>query len=352
MIKSDQIIDGRVSLIEALNIMDTRDRKLLLICDGGLLQGVISIGDIQRALLGKKELSLSVLEFVRPDITVAYDDDDIESIKAKMCRERIETMPIIDRQNRLIDVIEWNQLFSSEDESNREIISYPVVIMAGGKGTRLLPLTNIIPKPLIPISKKSIIEEIMTLFKNVGCEKFYISVNYKKEIIEEYFSDKKHWKIEFIHEDTPLGTAGSLYLLKNRLNSAFFVINCDTLVTVKLEDLVEYHKTNNNVITVVSVVKRMSIPYGTIETEIGGIISDIKEKPEFVYQINSGMYILEPEALDYIEDNTFTNITDLIERLIKNNKRVGAFPVPENSWVDMGNWNEYLKLVDKFAEDK
>ncbi len=352
MINFNQIINGKVTLIEALNIMDSTDRKLLIICDDNLFKGVISIGDIQRALLAKKDLSLSVLEFVRPDITVASVGDDMDFIKERMRKERIESMPIIDEDKKLVDVIEWDELFDEDNEPVHEQIKCPVVIMAGGKGTRLLPLTNIIPKPLIPISDRTVIEEIMNSFKQVGCDKFYVSVNYKKETIEDYFSDKNDFEIEFIHEEKPLGTAGSLYLLKDKLKETFFVINCDTLVDVKLEDLVEYHHTNKNMITVVSVVKKMSIPYGTLETEVGGVVNSIKEKPEYVYQINSGMYILEAEALKYLEDNTFTDITDLIKKLIDNNERVGAFPVSENSWVDMGNWNEYLKLVDKYSKSK
>ena len=352
MIKQNQIIKKETSLINALDIMDNTDHKLLIICEGDIFLGVISIGDIQRALLNKKDLSHPVLEFVRSDITVASPEDDVKEIKEKMRKERIESMPIVDKDNKLVDIIAWEDLFDGSTNDDIVKIEYPVVIMAGGKGTRLLPLTNIIPKPLIPISDKTIIEEIMESFKNVGCDHFYISVNYKRETIEEYFTDKKEWNVEFIHEDIPLGTAGALYTLKDKLSETFFVINCDTLVNLQLPDLVEYHRKSKNVVTVVSVVKKMSIPYGTLETKIGGRIVEIKEKPEYVYQINSGMYILEPEALHYIEDNTFTNITDLISKLIADNKKVGAFPVPENAWVDMGNWDEYLKLVNRYSIEK
>ena len=348
MVNSEYIIHGKTTLMEALEIMDKRDRKLLLICDQDKFLGLISIGDIQRAILAKKDLSFPALNYMRSNITIATVDDDPEQIKKRMRVERIESMPVIDHKNRLVDVIEWSELLEEAD-AGEERIDYPVVIMAGGKGTRLLPLTNIIPKPLIPISDKTIIEEIMTSFRDAGCRNFWISVNYKKEAIEGYFAGRKEWKIEFIHEEKPLGTAGSLYLLKDRLKGTFFVINCDTLVKVKLPDLVKYHHDSGNVITVVSVVKKMSIPYGTLETDVGGIVREIREKPEYVYQINSGMYILETEALGYLKDNTFTNISDLIDLLIRDGKRVGAFPVPENSWVDMGSWNEYLKVMNKYS---
>ncbi len=300
MFSMDFVIESTIPLIEALSLMDKRNKKLLIICDDGIFKGVVSIGDVQRAIIGKMDISLPVVRFVRPDITVAHVGDDIARIKNKMRRDRIEAMPVIDANYRLVDIIEWDDLFEEDEENSRDIITYPVVVMAGGMGTRLLPLTNIIPKPLIPISDKTIIEEILTLFSKVGCKKFYISVNYKKESIIDYLEKKDLWNIEYLDEEKPLGTAGSLFLLKNRINEPFFVINCDTLLDIKLSDLVEYHKVNQNLITVVSIIKKLSIPYGTIETKKNGIICDIKEKPEYVYQINSGMYILEPEALDYI----------------------------------------------------
>ena len=350
MIKQNQIINKDISLLEALDIMDNTDRKLLIICEDSIFLGVISIGDIQRAILNKYDLSQRVIDFVRSDIIVATTDDDIELIKSKMRTERIESMPIVDDRNKLVDVIEWEDLFDVE-KPLYENVGCPVVIMAGGKGTRLLPLTNIIPKPLIPISDRTVIEEIMHSFKNVGCNKFFISVNYKKEVIENYFSERGEWDIEYIYEEKPLGTIGALSCLKNRFTESFFVINCDTLVDVDIMDLMDYHKTNENIITVVSVVKKMDIPYGTLDLDFGGVVKGIKEKPKYVYQINSGMYILEPEALMYIGDNTFTNITDLMELLIKKNKKVGAYPVSEKAWVDMGNWNEYLRVVEKYSSN-
>ena len=223
--------------------------------------------------------------------------------------------------------------------------------MAGGKGTRLLPLTNVIPKPLIPISEKTIMEEIMMQFKRAGCTSYYVSVNYMMETIKEYFQKKPEWNINYVQEKKPLGTGGSLYLLKNKIHTTFFVTNCDTLINIDLHDLVEYHRQNKNMITVVSAIKTIHIPYGTLETEIDGVVKEMKEKPDFIYQINSGFYVFEPEVLGYIEDEEFLNIPDLIGRLIFSGKKVGAFPVSEASWVDMGNWDEYLRLVDKYMRN-
>ena len=352
MINNNIIISNSISLIDSLTIMDDTGRKLLIVCDGDRFQGVISIGDVQRAILKKQDLSLPVSAFVRKKITYALPTDNIEKVKSRMREEKIEAMPIVDEDGTLCDIIEWDQLFSSENLGIQEPLALPVVIMAGGKGTRLLPLTNVIPKPLIPISDRTIMEEIMLQFKKAGCDHFYVSVNYMMETIREYFNQRPEWNVEYLQESKPLGTGGSLYFLKQKVNRTFFVTNCDTLINIDLHDLVDYHRNNGNAITVVSAVKKIHIPYGTIETGIDGLIKNMKEKPDLVYQINSGFYVLEPETLSFIEDNTFLNIPDLIKRVIDDGRRVGAFPVSESSWIDMGNWDEYLKLVNRYSDNK
>lgn len=352
MINKDIVISKTISLMDAVAVMDRVNHKALVVCKEDVFIGVVSIGDVQRALLNKKDLNLPVSEFVRSKITYAFINDDLDVIKDKMYKEKIEIMPIVDEDHRLVDIIEWDQLFVDKfHRANQEPLNLPVVIMAGGKGTRLRPLTNIIPKPLIPISEKTIIEEIMEKFVTFGCTHFYISLNYKKDEIKKYFMDKK-WNIEYVYENSPLGTAGSLYYLKDKLNSTFFVINCDTLVDVNMQDLITYHKTNNNMVTVVSAVKSIHIPYGSLETGFRGMVKEIKEKPEYVYQVNCGLYVLEPAALDYIKKDQFLNITDLINKLIEKDKMIGAFPVSEGSWVDMGNWEAYLKVVNNYLQSR
>ena len=344
------IISDKISLLDALGIMDENNRKLLVVCDNNMFIGVVSIGDIQRAILKKMDLSLPVSNIIRKKVTYASVSDDIEKVKARMKEEKIESMPVIDDNGILTDIIEWEDLFLPYESKRNDMLGLPVVIMAGGKGTRLLPLTNVIPKPLIPISDKTIIEEIMTKFLESGCDRFYISVNYMMETIKEYFNKKKDWNVEFIQEKKPLGTGGSLYLLKNKIDSTFFVTNCDTLVDIDLSSLLDYHRSSGNIITTVAALKTIKIPYGTLETKDNGIVDKVTEKPNLVLQINSGFYVLEPEVLNYIEDEVFLNLPELIQRLIDDGKNVGAFPVPECSWTDMGNWDEYLRLVNKYTE--
>lgn len=346
---ADLTISPNTTLFEALNLMDKIDRKLLLVLDGRKFISLISIGDIQRSILKKVSLDTQVSKVFRRDILVAKISDDKNLILKTMKKERIEFMPVIDDNSNLVDVLFWEDYFENKKITSGTKLGLPVVIMAGGEGTRLRPLTNIIPKPLIPIDDKTIVEDIMDKFIDVGCNEFTFSVNYKAEKIKEYFEKipNKNYTVNYIQEDKPLGTAGSLYLLKDKLKTTFFVSNCDILVDVNLEDLLKYHRENNNAITVVSVLKNYSIPYGTIETSENGQLASLNEKPNIVYQINSGLYILEPKIFEYLPENQFMHITDLILKLRKNNLNVGVFPISEGSWVDMGNWDEYLKIVKK-----
>lgn len=345
MINEEIIITKKTSLFEALQIMDNVRHKLLIICEERKFLGIITIGDIQRALLKKEDLASPVKQYIRSDIIYADTEMKIEEIKSIMQKTRIECMPVVDEEGYLVDAISWEEMFSANCSHADIQMNYPVVIMAGGQGTRLRPLTNIIPKPLVPISEKTIIEEIMDKFVTVGCNRFYISVNYKAEIIRNYFKDNREYNIQFVQEDKPLGTAGALYLLRDKLKGTFFVSNCDILADVNLVDLVNYHKGNKNVLTIVSVLKNYAIPYGTLETKENGILVGLQEKPEMVYQINSGVYILEAEVFKYISDGEFIHITDLIQRLLNTGRRVGVFPISDGSWTDIGNWEEYLKNI-------
>ena len=263
-----------------------------------------------------------------------------------MRKIRAEVRPILDDKGELLDIWFWNDLFKDTELTEREIINLPVVIMAGGKGTRLAPLTNVYPKPLIPVGEKTIVEAIMDKFVSYGCHDFYMSVNYKADTIKNYFEfiDNQEYNILYFQEDRPLGTAGSLRLLKDKINSTFFVSNCDILIEEDYAEILKYHKTNRNELTVVAAVKTFSIPYGTISTSENGLLESIEEKPTLSFKINTGLYILEPSLLDDIPDE-FYHITHLMEKLKSEGRRVGVYPISQNDWKDMGDWNEYLKMI-------
>jgi NDP-sugar pyrophosphorylase family protein len=257
-------------------------------------------------------------------------------------------MPLIDSNGYLKDVLYWEDLIGTEYEVPIKSINLPVVIMAGGIGTRLKPLTNVIPKPLIPLGEKTMIEIIIDSYAKYNCKDFYISVNYKADILKFYLDSviDKSISIHYFQEDMPLGTAGSLTLIKDKINTTFFVSNCDIIIKNDYEEILKYHRENNNELTIVAAVKDFSIPYGTIELSNNGLLKSMTEKPSFHFLINSGMYILEPHLLKEIPTNEFYHITYLIDRLLKEDRRVGVFPVSEKSWIDIGDWKEYMKQLN------
>lgn len=347
------IIDKNDSILLALKKMDEVKKKLLLVFDQDSFYSLISIGDIQRAIIGNYDLSTKLYKILRKEWTFSYEDESFELIKDKMLKFRTECMPVLNRQNHLVDVYFWEDIFDLSEKYNKNKFNLPVIIMAGGKGTRLQPLTNVIPKPLIPIGKKTIIEEIMDRFVDVGCDSFLLSINYKAETIKHYFEQlhNNNYKIDYFQEDLPLGTAGSLFLIKNKIKTTFFVSNCDIIIDEDYNEIYDYHRNNGNELTIVSALMHYPIPYGTVETKENGLLTKLIEKPELTFQINSGMYILEPHLLKEIPDNEFFHITHLIENIKKRKGKVGVFPVSKGSWLDIGTWDEYL-TYSKFQKNQ
>ena len=335
-----------MTLLEALKQMDTVDKKLLFVFNRERFVNILSIGDIQRAILKNIPLDTTVDKILRKSTRTANSSDSLENIKSRMIQFRMECMPILDDEGELVEVYFWEDLFSAWKRRNEVQLELPVVIMAGGKGTRLKPITNVLPKPLVPIGEKTILEEIMNHFIEVGCNNFLITVNYKAEMIKQYFESINHkYKISFYKENKPLGTAGSLSLLKDKIDKTFFITNCDIIVEAEYDEILEYHRSHKNEITIVAAFKHMAIPYGTVETGEEGILKEIKEKPDITFKINSGMYILEPHLLDEIPVNKFFQITTLINNILKRKGKVGVFPISEGSWKDIGEWDKYLKNI-------
>lgn len=342
-------IDSEDSILETLKRMDTLSRKLLIVVEKEKYISLISIGDIQRAILDNIDLNSPLSKIINKDKAVAYETDSYEDIKKVMLQIRCEYMPIISANGEVKKVLFWEDVFGEGQKRKSANLQLPVVIMAGGKGSRLKPITNILPKPLIPTGEKTIIENIMDSFVNAGCQDFMLSVNYKADMIKHYFETLKNddYHIQYFQEPKPLGTAGSMNLLKDRIKTTFFVSNCDILIDQDLSEIYKYHNDNHNLITIVSALKHLKIPYGTIETCENGKLSNLVEKPEFTFQINAGLYILEPECLEHIPPNKFYHITDLIADLQKKNHKIGVFPISEGSWKDIGEWSEYLKHIEQ-----
>lgn len=335
-------IDPDNTLLDALKQMDKLDKKLLLVIQNEKFMGLLSIGDIQRAIIKNKTLDSKIKSILRKDIRILKPSDHLETAKKLMMEFRMELCPVVNSDNDIESVYFWEDLFVGKKPKPASQFELPVVIMAGGLGTRLKPLTNVLPKPLIPINEKSIIEEIIERFQQHGCHDFYISVNYKAELIEFYLRQQKlNCDLLFFKEHKPLGTAGSLSLLRGKIEKTFFVSNCDILIEQDYSEILDFHYSNSNEITIVAALKHFAIPYGIIKSGVNGSLTELQEKPELTFKINSGMYILEPHLLNEIPTDTSFHITQLIEFLKTAKRKIGVFPVSENSWTDLGNWDEY-----------
>ena len=314
---------------------------LFITDDNDRLSGCITDGDIRRHLLSGGSLEDNVMKAATRKPKVARYLGEAMRLYEK---QDYVVIPIVNDDNRIIE------LYYGEMQIVRRPakLDVPVVINAGGRGTRLDPFTRVLPKPLIPIGEIPIIELIMRQFQDYDCDDFHIIVNYKKELMKAYFADvEKDYKISWYNERKPLGTAGGLSLLKGEFKDTFFFSNCDVLITSDFEKILKFHKENNNKITMVCANKKMVIPYGVVETGKDGIIERIKEKPTIPFATNTGLYILEPEIADDIEDGKSIDFTDVVEMEIKKGRKVAAYPIDEEEWMDMGQFSELEKMREK-----
>lgn len=328
--------------LSVLQTMQTIDKNaigiLFILNEDSKLLGCVTDGDIRRFILSGGKVEESVMKAINSapitassitDASLLYDSRNYIAI------------PVVDESGKVKDILFDSRAFQKK---KREICT-PVVINAGGKGTRLDPFTRILPKPLIPVGDLPIIEHIMNAYQKYGCQYFSIIVNYKKDLIKAYFSDiDEKYNIDWYNEEKPLGTGGGLSYLKGKISETFFFINCDTLVLADYADIIKFHKENNNIVTMVCAYKNVTVPYGIVDIGINGKINEMKEKPSKAFLINTGMYIVEPEALDEIEDGVPVDFPTVVEKLMKKGKNVAAYPIGENDWLDMGQLDELEKM--------
>lgn len=342
---------------QALKKLDLSAQKVLLVTDENRkLMGALSDGDIRRAILKGVGLDQSIEGTFNPvPLSLKQFEINIDSVKELFIREKIELLPVVNNDRVVVEYITWDQIFKEAYDVQfvPEKIDVPVVIMAGGKGTRLAPFTNILPKPLIPIGEKTILEVIIDEFTKFGIHEYFFTMNYRGEMIRAYFEGiVKDYTVDYIWEKEFLGTAGSLKLLEDKISSVFIVSNCDIIVKANYAEVLDFHRKNRAFLTVLSSIQHHVIPYGVLEFERGGEVTAIKEKPEFSFPINTGVYILQKECLGYIPDGKVFHMTDLMEILISKGKKVLTYPVNENDYVDIGQWEEYHKAMEKISRIK
>lgn len=332
--------------MEVMEFIDRNGHGIAFVCEKGFLRGVISDGDIRRYILKNGKLTDNVGHIINYHPKFLTVDTDV-SITKFMKENRITAVPIVDQNGRIIRV-EFDNGIQAYAMDKLEL---PLVIMAGGKGTRLYPYTKILPKPLIPIGDQPIIEHIMERFSRFGCNEVYLILNYKKNLIKAFFEEEKSRKIHFIEEKEYLGTGGGLKLLESEIQTTFFLSNCDILIQADYADILNYHRKQKSIITMVCAKKQVTIPYGTVELSEQGNAACLKEKPTYSFLTNTGLYVIEPEFLSEIKENTCIHITDVIQKCMEEGKTVGVYTIKEEAWLDMGQMEELEKMRKRLERD-
>lgn len=340
-------IEESMSIFDAMQRMNEVSLKVLFLLRDGRLCAALTDGDIRRWLLSGGDLKEEVRQVANYSPKYLGKNDQ-KTAFWYMRDNGIEAVPIVDEDMHILDVISWHQ---TARKTNLNPIDVPVIMMAGGRGSRLFPYTKVLPKPLIPIGEIPISEHIINQFHRQGCVEFYLVVNHKKNMIKAYYNEIEHdYEIHFIDEDEPLGTGGGLSLLKGIIRETCVLTNCDILIREDFSKILQYHKDNENKITMICSAKRFHIPYGVVHIKEGGTIDYMEEKPDISFFTNTGCYILEPSVIEEMEDHIATGFPDVVERCKRAGYNVGIYPISENAWLDMGQMDEMERMREKIEE--
>ena len=335
------LIEQNKNIKDALVNLENNKSKCLIVVDkNNCLKGTLTDGDIRRAMLQNANLSSSIKKYIKKNplfinesnSSITYIDKFIKKIKEN---DSIDLIPVIGNDFKVKEII-FKKKFKSFSK-NKISPNIPILIMAGGKGTRLKQFTNYFPKPLVPFEDVTALEYIINSFKKYNFRKFFISLNYKKNLIKSYLKESKVKNLTYLEEKTFLGTAGSISMLKKKVKTDFFLINCDTILSINYESLYDYHKKNNYKITLVAAAKDYILPYGSCEIKNNRELKKIKEKPTIKQFANVGLYLIKPEVINLVKSNKNLGMDELIHMVKAAGGKVGVFPVSGDSWVDTGS---------------
>lgn len=339
-------IEEDKNILDAMQQLDKNTRKILFVHREGKLLASLTDGDIRRWILKKGDLHMSIKYAANYKPIYLYEQQANQAMRT-MKEYGIDVIPIVDDEHRIRRVIFANDLMLEHGAFDKEI---PVVIMAGGLGTRLSPYTNILPKPLIPVGDYPIAEHIINRFCSYGCRQFYMIVNYKRNMIKAYFDEiEKGYQLDFITEEKALGTGGGISLLKGKIKDTFILTNCDILINDDLTKAYRQHVEVGNMITMVCSLKNFTIPYGVVNIGEDGMIASLQEKPNMSFFTNTGCYFVEAKVIEDLEYNNPVDFPVIIEKYMNEGKRVGIYPIGEEAWLDMGQFDELEKMKTRLG---
>lgn len=341
-------IDHNSSTIHAIKkINKVGGRSLIVVEKNKFLKGILSSYDLRKAIMNKNILNKDINKIYNKKPKYIYLDSiksDFSNIYQKI--KKFEILPVVDRNSKkIVDLLTKNKLTKLKSKKLRNI-NCSVVIMAGGKGTRLKPYTEVLPKPLLPINKKPAIKHVLDKFHKHKPKNFFITVNYKAEVLKSYFKEAKgRYNIRVINEDKPLGTAGGLYFLKNKIKKHFFLTNCDTIINTDYYELLNFHIKHKNDVTTVVANKIFKIPYGVCEIKKN--IFSLKEKPKLKYKVNVGLYIIESRILKNLKKKKYLDFNSFLNRILKKGGKVGCYEIRDKDWIDVGQMDNYKNFLNK-----
>jgi len=341
----DLYVEKNLTIKDAMRRLSRTAKKVLFVLENDYLYGTLTDGDIRRHLLNGGKMDDAVYTAANQNPIIARNRKQAQKIMENQ-NDWLFAVPVVGEDRKLLDVV----LSVESINPSRPSLKLPVVIMAGGKGTRLDPYTRVLPKPLIPVGDFPIIEHIMRQFEEYDCSAFHVIANYKKQLMKAYFNESdRHYNVTWYDEERPLGTGGGLYLLKGQLNETFFLTNCDILLRSDYSAMLSFHRHSSNAITMIGVYKSLTIPYGVVDIGSDGVIEAMQEKPELSFLTNTGVYIVEPEVLEDIPDDTVITFPEIMEIQRKKRNKVAVFPVSEDEWMDMGQIDELRKMEGKLS---
>lgn len=337
-------IRPRATVKEAIETIDKGVMQIALVVENDRLLGTITDGDIRRGFLRGLTLNDTIESLYNPNPLTGTPDQTREDLVQLALTHAVKQIPILENDGRLLGIEYIDDYLRGPEKPNA------VVLMAGGLGTRLRPLTTDRPKPMLTVGSKPILETILESFAQYGFHNFYLSVNYKAEKIHEYFKDgSRHGvRIDYLKETTRLGTAGPLSLLPDGIKEPFIVMNGDLLTNVNFERLLNYHLLAKATGTMCVRQYKLQIPYGVVDTE-GATIRGITEKPTRNFFVNAGIYVLNPETLPLVPKNSFYDMPQLFQDLIDNNQKICSFPITDY-WMDIGQPNDFDQANTEYED--
>ena len=342
------LVPEDISVAEAVRRIDEGKKKVVLCLRDGRLSGCFTDGDMRRYILRDGNMENPVSRAMNPHPIVFSTLQEAEAL-AFMKRSLAVAVPIISESREVVKIYFRDEL-DGEGAVRQLPERVPLVIMAGGKGTRLYPYTHILPKPLIPIGEIPIMDHIIGRFGRYGVEDAYLILNHKRNMIKAYYNEADlPCRIHYVDEDRFLGTGGGLSLLRGKIGSTFFLSNCDCLLDADYTCMYEYHKEHKNALTFILAAKRVGIPYGVVDLARDGTIEMIREKPEYDFLVNTGIYLAEPCVIDCLGDGEHMDMPDVARRLMERGFRVGGYPITEKSWLDMGQLSEMQNMMKELG---